>query len=59
MNQWNIALQREITRDLLVEAAYVGNRGVWFLSNSLVDLNPQLPAAANGGPRHQQCTIAG
>jgi hypothetical protein len=43
MNQWNIALQREITRDLLVEAAYVGNRGVWFLSNSLVDLNPLTP----------------
>jgi len=36
---WNIGLQREITRDLSVEAAYVGNRGVWFKANSLVDYN--------------------
>jgi hypothetical protein len=28
--QWSIGLQREITHDLVVEAAYVGNRGVWW-----------------------------
>ena len=28
--QWNIALQREITRNLVVEASYVANRGVWW-----------------------------
>jgi hypothetical protein len=39
MSQWNLSLQREITKDLLVEAAYVGNRGVWFVANSLVNLN--------------------
>ena len=27
--QWNISVQREIMRDILVEAAYVANRGVW------------------------------
>jgi hypothetical protein len=27
--QWNISLQREIMRDLIVEAAFVGNKGVW------------------------------
>ena len=43
MNQWNIALQREITHDLIVEAAYVGNRGVWFIANSLVNLNALTP----------------
>jgi hypothetical protein len=43
MSQWNIALQREITRDLIVEAAYVGNRGVWFVANSLVNLNALTP----------------
>src|SRR5258708_20674465 len=43
MNQWNIALQREITRNLIVEAAYVGNRGAWFVANSLVDLNALTP----------------
>src|SRR5262249_46313782 len=43
MNQWNIALQREITGNLIVEAAYVGNRGVWFVANSLVDWNAITP----------------
>jgi len=28
--QWSIGLQREIVRDLVVEVAYVGNRGVWW-----------------------------
>jgi hypothetical protein len=32
INNWNIALQREITPNLVVEAAYVGNRGVWLTS---------------------------
>jgi hypothetical protein len=27
--QWNLSLQREITRNLTIEASYVGNRGVW------------------------------
>ena len=27
--QWNISVQREITRNFVVEAAYVGNRGLW------------------------------
>ena len=28
--QWNIGLQREINRNLVVEASYVANRGVWW-----------------------------
>jgi hypothetical protein len=39
INQWNISLQREVFQDVLVEAAYVGNRGVWLQSDSLVDFN--------------------
>jgi hypothetical protein len=42
--QWNIGLQREITTNLVAEAAYVGNRGVWFQANTLVDLNALTPA---------------
>lgn len=36
---WNIAVQREIVKDLSVEAAYVGNRGVWFRADPLNDYN--------------------
>ena len=39
VNQWNIGIQREIGRNLVVEAAYVGNRGAWFQANGLVDYN--------------------
>ncbi len=28
--QWNITLQREVRKGLLLEAAYVGNRGAWI-----------------------------
>ncbi|MGH9664200.1 MAG: hypothetical protein ACRD9L_07240, partial [Bryobacteraceae bacterium] len=43
MNQWNISLQRELGKDLVVEAAYVGNRGVWEQANGLVNLNALTP----------------
>jgi len=47
--QWSLGLQREIFRNLAVEAAYVGNRGVWWNSPGLEDVNgltPQRIAAA-------------
>ena len=37
--QWNIGLQREINRNLVVEASYVGNRGVWWTASGLAPLN--------------------
>jgi hypothetical protein len=37
--QWSLGIQREITHNLTVEAAYVGNRGAWWEGNSLVDVN--------------------
>jgi len=37
--QWNIGLQREINRNLVVEGSYVGNRGVWWTANALAPLN--------------------
>ncbi len=30
VNQWNISIQREVMKDLVVEAAYLGNRSVWI-----------------------------
>ncbi len=35
---WSIGLQREVRRDLVVEAAYVGNRGAWFTAPSLENI---------------------
>jgi hypothetical protein len=37
--QWSVGLQREITRDLVVEAAYVGNRGAWWTAPVLATQN--------------------
>lgn len=43
--QWSIGLQREISRDLVVEASYVGNRGVWWTAPGLLDVNANRPDA--------------
>lgn len=37
--QYNISIQREITRDFVVETSYVGNRGVWQSTAGFVDHN--------------------
>ena len=41
--QWSVGLQRQITKDLVVEAAYVGNRGVWWSAPPLIDINALTP----------------
>ena len=43
ITQWSIGIQREINRNLVVDANYVGNRGAWFQANSLIDLNALTP----------------
>jgi hypothetical protein len=43
-NQWSIGIQREITRNTVVEASYVGNRGVWW-GGPLGYLNQVSPGA--------------
>ena len=37
--QWSVGFQREITRNLVVDAAYVGNRGAWWEGPLLAGLN--------------------
>jgi hypothetical protein len=37
--QWSIGLQRELTKDVMVEASYVGNRGVWWEGDELINVN--------------------
>jgi len=39
MIQWSISIQREITKDLMIEASYVGNRGAWWEGNELINVN--------------------
>jgi hypothetical protein len=39
MTQWSVSLEREVIKDFVVEAAYVGNRGTGFLANNLSNLN--------------------
>jgi hypothetical protein len=45
---WNISVQREVMRDLVVEAAYVGNRGAWFRADGLVDYNANTAGRLQG-----------
>ena len=37
--QWSFSVQREVIRNLVVEASYIGNRGVWWPQSSLVNYN--------------------
>jgi hypothetical protein len=46
--QWSLGVQREIVRDLVVEASFVGNRGAWWAANGFAVYNaltPQILAA--------------
>jgi Carboxypeptidase regulatory-like domain/TonB dependent receptor len=44
VSQWNIALQRQLSHNMSIEAAYVGNRGVWEQQGGLVNPNAISPA---------------
>jgi len=38
--QWSIGVQREISRDLIVDASYIGNVGVWWPGESAGSVQP-------------------
>jgi Carboxypeptidase regulatory-like domain/TonB dependent receptor-like, beta-barrel len=45
INQWNVSLQREVTKDLVLEASYLGNRGAWLQSGgNLISYNAINPS---------------
>jgi hypothetical protein len=48
--QWSVGIQREVIPNLVVDVAYVGNRGAWWLSSTLDNYNALTPQllAANG-----------
>jgi hypothetical protein len=37
--QWSFGLQRELTRNLVIEATYIGNRGAWWQANTMRAVN--------------------
>ena len=37
--QWSVGLQRELSRNLVVEASYVANRGSWWSAGGLAPIN--------------------
>jgi carboxypeptidase family protein/TonB-dependent receptor-like protein len=43
LSNWVINLQHEFGKNMMVEVAYVGNRGAWFEANGLVNLNAIRP----------------
>jgi Carboxypeptidase regulatory-like domain len=51
--QWSLSVQREIARNLVVQASYIGNRGIWwptYVGSALTNYNYLSSAilAANG-----------
>jgi hypothetical protein len=57
--QWSIGLQREIGSNIVVEAAYVGNRGVWWNSAHIICPNciTDQILAAHGLSRNNQADL--
>jgi hypothetical protein len=41
--QWSVGFQRELMRDMVVEASYVANRGVWWQAPALLNINAITP----------------
>ncbi len=41
--QWSLGIQREISRNISIELSYVGNRGVWWEANQLINVNALTP----------------
>jgi hypothetical protein len=41
--QWNFGIQHQFGKDLLLDAAYIGNMGVWWRTGTLVDYNALTP----------------
>jgi len=44
VNQWSVGVQREITRDFVMEASYIGNRAVWIPGGPSAFLSQISPA---------------
>ncbi|MBV9505701.1 MAG: TonB-dependent receptor [Acidobacteriia bacterium] len=62
--QWSIGVQREVSTNLVIDATYVGNRGIWWQAPTQVNYNAITPdmLAAHGlninSPADQQLLIS-
>ena len=45
--QWSLGFQRELNRNLVIEASYVANRGVWWSAGGLTPVNVMSVAELN------------
>jgi hypothetical protein len=50
VQQWNLTIQRELMKDLVLEAAYVGNRGIHLPTFRDVNQNPVTFSSTTGAP---------
>ena len=57
--QWNLSLQRELMKGLVIEAAYVGNRSSWLTQNNIANPNAisDQTLAANGLSRDRPADL--
>ncbi|HEY3822925.1 MAG TPA: TonB-dependent receptor [Bryobacteraceae bacterium] len=48
--QWSAGIQREISKDMVLDVSYIGNRGIWWYAPALTNINAINPAtlAADG-----------
>ncbi|HLK65900.1 MAG TPA: carboxypeptidase regulatory-like domain-containing protein [Bryobacteraceae bacterium] len=58
VEQWNLTVQRELMRDLVLDVAYVGNRGIHLPTFRDVNQNPVTFNAATGAPVAQPKPLA-
>lgn len=48
---WNLTVQRQLTRDTVLEVSYVGNKGAHLFGNNHINLNLPLPGPGAVVPR--------
>lgn len=51
VQSWNFTIQRQLSKDTVLEVSYVGNRGVHLFGNNHINLNLPLPGPGAVVPR--------
>ncbi len=53
VQSWNITVQRQLTKDTVLEVSYVGNKGTHLFGNNHVNLNEPMPGPGAIVPRQR------